>query len=223
MGHSLELLGGRNRAISARYRGLDSSVSDQISVSLEGPRDHLQEAIPSVKKGTDFVNIVPQLKKWFDSYWCTSLLLYLSLKSRKKSVKLVLVNPLCFCYIFRCALHVDTREEVWSHVPLVVTSDMSASLLRPFTDIELRAAVAALDASSCPGDDGLTRQFFLEYWELLHRPLLLGLQQMFDTGSMPPSMTSGLIALIPKGGTLLCYVSGDRLPYSPLLTNSWLI
>ena len=92
------------------------------------------------------------------------------------------------------------RAEVWSHVPLVVTSDMSASLMRPFTDIELRAAVASLDASSCPGDDGLTRQFFLEYWDFLHQPLLLGLQQMFDTGSMPPSMTSGLIALIPKGG-----------------------
>ena len=99
LGHSLELLGSRKGAISARYRGLDSSVSDQILASLEGLRDHLQEAIPSVKKGTDFVNIVPQLKKWFDSYWCTSLLLYLSLKSRKKSVKLVLVNPLCFCYI----------------------------------------------------------------------------------------------------------------------------
>ena len=82
------------------------------------------------------------------------------------------------------------RDEVWSHVSSVVTPDMSASLMLPFTDIELRDAVGSLDASSCPGDDGLTRQFFLEYWEILHRPLLLGLQQIFDSGSMPPSLTS---------------------------------
>ena len=68
------------------------------------------------------------------------------------------------------------RDEVWSHVSVVVTPDMSASLMLPFTDIELRDAVGALDASSCLGDDGLTCQFFLEYWEILHRPLLLGLQ-----------------------------------------------
>ena len=100
LGLSLELLGGRKGEISARYRGLDSNVSDQISASFEGPRDHLKEAIPSVKKGTGFVDFVPPVKEVaLISYWCTSLLLYLSLKSRKKSVKLVLVNPLCFCYI----------------------------------------------------------------------------------------------------------------------------
>ena len=32
---------------------------------------------------------------------------------------------------------VDAREEVWSHVPMIVTSDIADSLLLPFTDIEL--------------------------------------------------------------------------------------
>lgn len=94
----------------------------------------------------------------------------------------------------------DARADVWSHVPTDVTLDMQRSLLTPFSAQELRVAVSSLDASSCPGDNGLTRQFFLEFWDLLHRPLLQGFQHMFDTGTMPTLLTAGLIALIPKGG-----------------------
>lgn len=66
-------------------------------------------------------------------------------------------------------------QEIWSHVSIVVTPAMSASLMGPFMDTELHAVVASLDASSCPGFDGLTRQFFLEYWDARHVPLLVGL------------------------------------------------
>lgn len=92
------------------------------------------------------------------------------------------------------------RDMVWSHVQPMVSPDMGAALLSPFTESELQTAVSALDASSCPGDDGLTRQFFTEFWDALHVTLLQGLQQIFDSGCMPPSLCSGLIALIPKGG-----------------------
>ena len=77
---------------------------------------------------------------------------------------------------------------------------MSQSLCSRFSLQELRDAVDALDASSCPGDDGLTRQFFISHWEVLSRPLLSGLQEIYDTGFMPRSLCSGIISLIPKGG-----------------------
>lgn len=74
------------------------------------------------------------------------------------------------------------------------------SRLTPDATFYIHAVVAALDASSCPRNDGLTLQFFLEYFDSVHGPLLRGLQQIFYSGSMPTSMCSTLIALIPKGG-----------------------
>ena len=47
-----------------------------------------------------------------------------------------------------------------------VTSSMSLILDTPFTERELQHAVAAIDASSCPGDDGLTKFFFTEFWDV---------------------------------------------------------
>ena len=70
----------------------------------------------------------------------------------------------------------------------------------PFSKQEMHDAVRGLDGASCLGDDGLTRQFFLQHWDLIFEPLRLGFQHIFDSGSMPPSLSAGLISLIPKGG-----------------------
>ncbi|MCO5551279.1 hypothetical protein L7F22_004778 [Adiantum nelumboides] len=80
-----------------------------------------------------------------------------------------------------------------------VTEDMCYHLMAPFTMEELHDAVHMLAPSSCPGDDGLTRGFFVTHWELMHVWLLRGCQDIFTSGCMPPSMCSGLISLIPKG------------------------
>lgn len=54
---------------------------------------------------------------------------------------------------------VAAREEVWSHMRLVVMADMAATLMCLFTDTELHAAAAVLNASSCPRDDGIANSF----------------------------------------------------------------
>ena len=64
----------------------------------------------------------------------------------------------------------------------------------------MRDAVRGLDDASCPEDDGLTSQFFLQHWDLISKPLRIGLQHIFNFGSMPPSLSAGLISLISKGG-----------------------
>lgn len=48
-----------------------------------------------------------------------------------------------------------------------ISSKMSDRLLTPFTISELHDAISALDAYSCPGNDGLTRDLFLQYWDTL--------------------------------------------------------
>ena len=94
----------------------------------------------------------------------------------------------------------QARSRVWQHVQPVVTDCMSQALLAPFTEQELLASISAIDASACPGEDGLTRQFFLEFWDIVRIPLLQGFQTFFSTGSLPVSLCSGIISLIPKGG-----------------------
>lgn len=77
------------------------------------------------------------------------------------------------------------RDEVLSHVRHVVTPAMCQELLSPFSLTELQDAIAALDVASCPGDDGLTRDFFQTFWDDIQLPLLYGLQHIFDTRYMP--------------------------------------
>lgn len=50
------------------------------------------------------------------------------------------------------------------------------------------------------GDDGLTRQFFITHWDAVSGSLLRGLQEIYDSNTMPRSLFFGLISLIPKGG-----------------------
>ncbi|MCO5547737.1 hypothetical protein L7F22_001188 [Adiantum nelumboides] len=94
----------------------------------------------------------------------------------------------------------DARDEVWSFVRPVVSGDMQTTIMRPFSLQEVSDPIYGLDGASCPGDDGLTRQFFMQYWDLVSQPLQKGLQEIFDTSIMPQSMSSGIISLIPKGG-----------------------
>lgn len=42
---------------------------------------------------------------------------------------------------------------------------------------------------------------FCKLWQVLHMPLLLGLQHIFATRHMPLSMRAGIAFPIPKGGT----------------------
>ncbi|MCO5595280.1 hypothetical protein L7F22_049321 [Adiantum nelumboides] len=59
---------------------------------------------------------------------------------------------------------------------------MQTAIMRPFSLQEVTDAVHGLDGASCPGDDGLTRQFFMQYWDLVSQLLQEGLQEIFDTG-----------------------------------------
>ncbi|MCO5605166.1 hypothetical protein L7F22_059346 [Adiantum nelumboides] len=94
----------------------------------------------------------------------------------------------------------SSQDEVWSFVRPVVSGDMQIAIMRPFSLQEVTNAVHGLDGASCPGDDGLTRQFFVQYWDLISQPLQEGLQEIFDTGIMLQSMSLGIISLTPKGG-----------------------
>ncbi|MCO5573424.1 hypothetical protein L7F22_027195 [Adiantum nelumboides] len=62
----------------------------------------------------------------------------------------------------------DAREQIWLVTHNRVMDEMCYHLMAPFTVDELHDAVHSLSPSSCPGDDGLTKGFFLTHWEIMH-------------------------------------------------------
>jgi hypothetical protein len=92
----------------------------------------------------------------------------------------------------------NCRQKIWSTIRPIVTMEMKDTLRLRFTTNELWEAVKALPFSSCPGEDGLSVSFFLEYWDMLKDPLCLAFQSIFETGVMPSKLGEGLIFLIPK-------------------------
>ena len=63
-------------------------------------------------------------------------------------------------------------HEVWRHTPSIVQPSMQATLMAPFTTIEMQEALMAIDGQKCPGEDGLSRTFFTAFWDQIQQPLL---------------------------------------------------
>mgnify|MGYP002775001180 FL=1 len=93
----------------------------------------------------------------------------------------------------------QSRDKVWSRIQPRVTEVMREALKAPLTPFELHEAITMLPPHSCPGEDGLTPAFFLQYWDIMQEPLCSAFQMILEKGIMPPQLGAGLIFLIPKG------------------------
>ena len=102
------------------------------------------------------------------------------------------------------------REKVWTATSVKVTSRMSHQLLHPFSSFEILQAIKAIGTDVCPRVDGMGREFFLTYWDLIANDLLAAFQEMFSTGIMPQMWKEGLVYLIPKGDVVTDEVKGWR-------------
>ena len=100
------------------------------------------------------------------------------------------------------------RQKVWTATSVKVTSLMSHQLLCPLSSFEILQPIIGIGIDVCPGVDGMGRDFFLIYWELIADDLLAAFQEMFNTGIMPQMWKEGLICLIPKGDVVTDEVKG---------------
>ena len=105
---------------------------------------------------------------------------------------------------------VDCRQTLWAQISRWVSTTLHAQLLQPFTIEELASALQDLPQHSCPGIDGLTPSFFLQYWDLIKEGLQQAFQMAFDSGHLPEAWGVGLIFLIPKGDLALDDISQWR-------------
>lgn len=95
----------------------------------------------------------------------------------------------------------DTLEDLplaSEDVPTI--SDLLSKLSsdRPFTEEELHTAVKSLNKGKSPGTDGLSPEFYIQFWEEIKAPYMESIQFSIENGSLSEGQRTGLIKLIPK-------------------------
>ena len=75
---------------------------------------------------------------------------------------------------------------------------MAESLVKEISSTEVRAALVAVGKNVCPGNDGLSPEFFLEYWDDIVDAFTTALQEVFHLGRMLAEWNEGMVYLIPR-------------------------
>ena len=68
----------------------------------------------------------------------------------------------------------------------------------PVSIEEIREALNSMKKGKSPGPDGLSVEFYTQFWELLEDPIFNMFQDCIKNGEMVSTMKQGLISLIPK-------------------------
>jgi len=73
-----------------------------------------------------------------------------------------------------------------------------ASLVKPFSMDEVKAAVWDCDNFKCPGPDGITFGFIKDFWDILREDVMRFLVEFHRNGRLAKGINSTFIVLIPK-------------------------
>lgn len=140
----------------------------------------------------------------------------------------VITNPTDLCSLARAhfeerftsdGLHLNKDSILFKNLRKL--PDTSTRILNvPFSLNDLTEALSSLNKKKAPGIDGLTTEFFIQFWELLgplyHSVFVTALHQK----TLPKSSRKAVIGLIPKKGDLL---SIDNWRPISLLTTDYKI
>jgi hypothetical protein len=78
-----------------------------------------------------------------------------------------------------------------------LTALEGGSLIAPFSEAEVRAAVWDCDSFKSPGPDGVNFGFFKDFWEELNGDVMRFLSEFHRNGKLTKGLNSKFIALIP--------------------------
>jgi exonuclease III len=98
---------------------------------------------------------------------------------------------------------VDRREaisKITQHVPLLVTPEQNASLLRPITIEEVDQALQETPKCKAPGPDGFTSDFFHHCWAMIRTEVWEILEDSRASGQVLQALNATFITLVPKEG-----------------------
>ena len=66
------------------------------------------------------------------------------------------------------------------------------------TEYELLKALSSMDNDKSPGHDGITKEFYIKFWDVVKEPLCASVRQSFIAGELSTSQKQAIIKLIEK-------------------------
>lgn len=83
-----------------------------------------------------------------------------------------------------------------------LTAEDNSKLDQPLHMNELTTAIKDLSSGKAPGLDGLTAEFYKQFWPVIGKDLFSVFLECFDRGTLPVSLRRAAITLLPKKGDL---------------------
>ena len=87
----------------------------------------------------------------------------------------------------------------WDKIPQL-EENKKVQCDKKLTEEELLATLRKFKKDKSPGLDGLTAEFYLQFWDLLKEKLMQVYNESFKKGLLPESLRKGVIVLIEKKG-----------------------
>ena len=81
-----------------------------------------------------------------------------------------------------------------------VPEGVKEALEMPFSKQELLEAIKGMANRKVPGKDGISKEFYLEFWEFLGDDFMKVINEVFVSGELGPSMKEGVVSLLFKKG-----------------------
>ena len=66
------------------------------------------------------------------------------------------------------------------------------------TECELVKALTSMDNDKSPGNDDITKEFYIKFWDVVKEPLCASIRQSFTTDDLSTSQKQAIIKLIEK-------------------------
>ncbi|KAL9668951.1 hypothetical protein QQ045_006492 [Rhodiola kirilowii] len=89
-------------------------------------------------------------------------------------------------------------EETLNIVPRRVSDEMNRSLMEPFTEAEIRAALFQMHPTKAPGMDGFSALFYQKFWSIVKEDLCKEILAFLNGGELDQALNETLIILVPK-------------------------
>ena len=83
-------------------------------------------------------------------------------------------------------------------INLRITADMNESLLKDFSEVEVRKALQQMHPTKAPDPDSMSPIFYQKYWEVVGDSVIKCVLQSLNSGCFPSGLNETYICIIPK-------------------------
>ena len=106
-------------------------------------------------------------------------------------------------FLAASSVGLDVQDDRLDHLSLSLSSDESATCEGPISPTEAHPALLGMAKGKSPGSDGLPMEFYVTFWDLFGKDLVVVLNVYRKAGLLPSSQREALITLIFKKGDRL--------------------